>query len=1665
MFTFIKNLVGDGTERAVKQIDPIVKRINSLAATFEALSSEQLAAKTDDFRRRFQEQTTDKLRQLEDVYNEQNLRDPVVEKEYQQRRRVVEDAALDVILPEAFAAVREASRRTIGMYHYDVQLTGGIVLHQGKIAEMKTGEGKTLVATLPMYLNALAGHGVHLITVNDYLARRDAGWMGPIYHLLGLSVGFIAHDYSALFDPEYVDPTVSLDDERLVHWRPCSRREAYAADITYGTNNEFGFDYLRDNGVQSFEQMVQRGHHYAIVDEVDNILIDEARTPLIISGPARESSTQYARFAALVDKLKAGKVTPDEVKNGATPDGDVLLDPKTRSVVLTDTGLAKIEGQLEELGVGESVYDPQHSDLTHYLENALKAKFIFHRDKDYIVTQEHEVIIVDEFTGRLMPGRRWSDGLHQSVEAKEGVAVRREQVTYATITFQNYFRMYSKLAGMTGTAATEREEFGKIYNLDVIVIPPNKKIARTDLTDQIFRSEDAKFQAVATEIQECIDRSQPVLVGTTSVKTSEKLSRLLKEKGIKHQVLNAKQHQAEARVVAQAARPGVVTIATNMAGRGTDILLGGNVEALAAQYLDEQGLSRSQVVELAQNLFGDQKTKVSRQKLIERSNGKLDDAMIDELTAGLNQIADEYERIVEIIDVQDKGRPQQYLIDRTLSDVPADYYRQKFELVRAVLDEDLPRARALVAEVDALKEEQIVEIRRLFKDYRAYRRNRARDRRPTFLANKLFDQIYTTRARLVQLMLRGEEAKARQLARDTLGLNEAYVDGLQAILRECAEDRQRVKQAGGLHIIGTERHEARRIDNQLRGRAGRQGDAGSSRFYLSLEDELMHRFGRMDTINNVMGRLGLEDNMPIEARVINRSIESAQTRVEGYNFDARKHTVEYDDVMNKQRETIYARRRRIMQEAEEQQRIDELLNRYLDADAYRTWARDEIRAAVALVDEQVLVGLDDLLPDADTLTILRAAKDSALVDSLIAQQVAQNRPLELLIRELNEFLELPADAEQQLRGADRPTAQRYIAELRRAQPAASAADDRRIEGLLTRYLDDYARQLREAVRQVAAMVREDAQGSLTRLMPDVDLIEALEIAADDRRLDMAITQQIERQQPVMLLSQDLRDFMDVSAEDEQQLRDILHLPNDLPQHVRALLDAPADVRQSLEQHVDLPSDLEQQIRESLDSPGEVERLMQRDRRAKAEDYVNELWRAQNPGNVEDRIKEAFENELSSLVSRYMDGYEDWMHEQIREVIEDATNPATDDLNLPLVQRRLSTLLPALAQDDPVELGTLSSDQLQRRIEGYIARNRESGYNIDLLVREVSSRIGVVTGAPDMQHWLTVNSAMREQLRVRYLTMYGTRIDELTLRLTEAEQDRVREEAIEYVSQQLHPLFVSSARLTLRDLQQIHLAILQNGLEIFRAVLNQLDAEALEDTLKELLNCEFDRARREIGVRQMGIYQRSLMLQTIDLEWQQYLTAMDDLRQGIGLQAIGQRDPLIQYQTEGYRMFSELLDNIDQTMVQSFFHRLHDHKRIVQQYEEEAARREQASRLGFEIISGGTTNSATGRTLRRELPKVGRNDLCPCGSGKKYKYCHGSSAEALPARGREKDSPADGAANGAEKPNGASAAAVGEARPAAKGRTPPPANGQGGRGRNAPPTPQRGKQSSQKSKHK
>ena len=902
----LKAIAGDPNGREVARLRPIVEEINALEDELRALSDAQLQELTRGFQERLRQATSEGQARLNELQSELD-REPDDDERRRLRQEIKDLRAeldkdirhiLDEILPRAFAAVREAARRSIGQSHYDEQLMAGMVLHQGKVAEQKTGEGKTLTASLPLYLNALAGKGVHLVTPNDYLSRVGGGWMGPIYHRVGLSVGVISHDFAGLYDPDYVDPEEHGGDSRLVHWRPCERREAYRADITYGTNNEFGFDYLRDNMVVSTQNCVQRELYYAIVDEVDNILIDEARTPLIISGEAEEPTSNYQRFAALVRNLR------EEV--------DYTVEVKERIVTLAEAGIEKVE---RALGI-DNLYSPEHFELTPYLENALKAKVLFQKDRDYVVS-DGQVIIVDEFTGRLMYGRRYSEGLHQAIEAKENVRIQRESLTVATITFQNYFRMYQRLAGMTGTAATEKEELYSIYGLDVVVLPTHKPMIREDAPDVVYKTAEAKFLAVVEEIEALHERGQPVLVGTAAVETSEMLSGMLRKRHIEHNVLNAKLHEREAFVIAQAGRPGTVTIATNMAGRGVDILLGGNPDGLTAHLLERRfyDSARSFVrAVLANDLQG-------ARQLAQRISG-LTDTSIHEVHT-LKEEYDSYHRLGE----EGSERPR-FIVKKLLDEgqIVPDQAHVARELVRAILEENWSRVldltsdgrhlppelaaevQRLRAEGRGLSEELVGDVKRLRADYEV------EGGEVEFIAHRLFAHYYNTMMALIRHVLSGDLERARELTRAHPELSEGLIAEIQAIQEDWRGDHQRVVELGGLHIIGTERHEARRIDNQLRGRAGRQGDPGSSRFYVSLEDELMKRFGG-PAVAGIMGRLGVDENIPIEHPMISKAIESAQVRVEGYNFDLRKHILEYDDVVNQQRQVIYDQRRLVLSEA------------------------------------------------------------------------------------------------------------------------------------------------------------------------------------------------------------------------------------------------------------------------------------------------------------------------------------------------------------------------------------------------------------------------------------------------------------------------------------------------------------------------------------------------------------------------------------------------------------------------------------------------------------------------------------------------------------------------------------------------------------------------------
>ena len=807
----LKKLFGTSSEKELRAIKPIVDKIEALDGEYSKLTDEQLKAKTPEF-----------------------------------KQRIANGESLDDILPEAFAACREAAWRVLGMKPYRVQLIGGIILHQGRIAEMKTGEGKTLVATLPAYLNALAGEGVHIVTVNDYLAKRDSEWMGKVYRFLGLTVGLVIHDI-----------------------QPKDRKASYAADITYGTNNEFGFDYLRDNMAIYATEMVQRGHAFAIVDEVDSILIDEARTPLIISGQGDKSTQLYTVVDAFVAKLKGQRVASVDTKEEEDPDldADYVVDEKARTVTLTARGIAKAEQQFQVANLA----DPENTTLSHHINQAIRARGLMRRDIDYVV-KDGEVIIVDEFTGRLMYGRRYSEGLHQAIEAKEGVTVARESKTLATITFQNYFRLYGKLSGMTGTAMTEEEEFGTIYSLDIVEIPTNKPVQRVDHPDVVYKTEAGKFRAIVNQIEECHKKGQPVLVGTISIEKSEELSAMLKKRGIKHNVLNAKFHEKEAEIVAQAGKLGAVTVATNMAGRGTDIMLGGNAEYLAKAELRKAGLS-------------------------------------DELIAESTGYAD-------------------------------------------------------------TDNEEILNARKMF-----------------------------------------AEAEAK------------YKDEIKA-------EADQVRAAGGLFILGTERHESRRIDNQLRGRAGRQGDPGESRFYLSLEDDIMRLFGS-ERVMGMMEKLGVDEDTPIDAKILSNAIENAQKQVESRNFQTRKTVLEYDDVMNTQRKVIYEQRRKVLDGENLKESVQAMLStvistevqahmgelKHMDAENWREVCA-QFRGLFLRPDEFKFTDEELQQYDAQALTDLlqeRASDIYARKEAELGEPLMRELERVMMLRAVDEYWMDNIDAMQELR--------------------------------------------------------------------------------------------------------------------------------------------------------------------------------------------------------------------------------------------------------------------------------------------------------------------------------------------------------------------------------------------------------------------------------------------------------------------------------------------------------------------------------------------------------------------------------------------------------------------------------------------------------------------------
>ncbi len=1240
------------------------------------------------------------------------------------KERVAAGADLDDILPEAFALVREASRRAIGLRHYDVQIMGGILLHQGEVVEMRTGEGKTLVATLPLYLNALSGKGVHLVTVNEYLARRDGGWMGKIFNLLGMSVGVIGPlGFSALFDPEYVNPGAELEDERLVHWRPSTRRQAYEADITYGISSEFGFDYLRDNMAVRKDQLVQRDLHYAIIDEVDNILIDEARTPLIISGPAARSGKDYIRFAEYVRRLRAN--TADEEEE---PNGHYDIDEKSRSISLTEMGIAEIEKRIEEIDAeaGDNLYDPRFYHLTYYLDNALRAQYLFKRDVDYVV-QGDEVVIVDDFTGRLMPGRRYSDGLHEAIEAKEGVNVKRETVTVATITLQNYFRLYDKLAGMTGTALTDAEEFDKIYELGVTPLPTNVEYIidtgqmgletrrekvdgaeatvyvkpggepvyykRLDFADQVYGTLNAKDQAILNEIKAVHTTGRPVLVGTTSVEHSEVIANYLRREGIPHNVLNAKIHQSEALIVAQAGRKGAVTISTNMAGRGTDILLGGNAEGLAAEVLENEMFDRPLLVQLALKL---QTEGEETARDTARKSNKLTEDLVDALLETKERFA---AAMTDIDQVQIVGH-----LARVLQEPYGIDYNDLLEVLRRVRGGQLAEARVYVESLD--KDVVLVDdIMRRWSELVRYQNIQGDEKQLSqFLAEQTFEHHYNARAALIRAVLGDRPDEAQHLVDTIPGLGPQHIARIQELRDQARRDKEEIWRLGGLHVVGSERHESRRIDNQLRGRAARQGDPGSSRFFLSLEDDLMKRFGG-ERLKGFMTRTNIPDDMPIESGLLDKIIESSQERIEGYNFDMRKNVVEYDDVMNKQRQAIYNERR------------------------------------------EILMG------------------------------------------------------------------------------------------------------------------------------EDVDL--------------------------------------------------------------------------------------------------------------------------------DGKVDAAFDQAIDELIDHYVNGYTDFIRGEVERVVQDFTTDATNTVNIPAVLRRVGSLLPLLSDLDREELERMPPDRLTTRLVSLAHEQERQGTNLLQLLQAMGRFLPLVPPVPNLGALASHKSGQvqtRERIRIDYIAQVQSLFNEFLADYADkAGRDAIWSEAEADINQAFTRFSLDGLSIKNMTERQAHFRESVDTVlrDLLLQSLSALDADELAAALEGYIDKQQEKWRAYIGADEYRNYERLLLLQAIDREWRDYLTAMDDLRREIGLQAFGQRDPKIEYKKRSFEMFGDMRRNIDRDIADRFFREISGHQAFVQQQQQEVAYKIQSQDAGYQTVK---RDKGKGTELRKDTPDVGRNDLCPCGSGKKYKNCHGRPGMATATAG-------------------------------------------------------------------
>ncbi len=1283
----ISKIVGDPNQKIIDDLKPLVEEVEALEPQLQAMSDDQLRAMTADL-----------------------------------RERARDGESLDDLMIEAYALVREASVRTTGLRHYDVQIMGGILLHRGDVVEMRTGEGKTLVATLPLFLNALSDEGVHLVTVNEYLARRDGGWMGKIFSFLGLTVGCIGpQQFSALYESDYVNPGAELEDERLVHWQPSNRKQAYEADITYGISSEFGFDYLRDNMATSADRLVQRELHFAIIDEVDNVLIDEARTPLIISGPAPRSGTEYKRFSGIVRRLRKNSADEDD-----DPNGHYDIDEKSRTISLTDMGIAEIERRIEEIDeqAGDSLYDPRFYELTYYLDNALRAEYLFKNNVHYVI-KDGEIVIVDDFTGRLMPGRRYSDGLHEAIEAKEGVSIKRETITVATITLQNYFRLYEKLAGMTGTAMTDAEEFDEIYTLGVTPLPTNvqyivdtgsmglitekEKIEGTEATrylspdseepvyfkridfkDQIYGTDEAKDQAILSEIKRVNESGRPILVGTTSVEHSESIHRTLQREKIAHNVLNAKIHQSEALVVAQAGQKGAVTISTNMAGRGTDILLGGNPEGLAAEMVSDTLFDQRLLTQLAQILMADGQDAAND---FTRRNKKLSADLVDWLAKHNDEIQD------ALPEVERLGIAR--YVTRTLYQSYDLDYSDAEKIVLMIQTNDLQRARERVSDLgrDVAFIDHVLREFETLGSYAAALKNRQYSPEQKaevlskVLGQLLFEQHYNARAALIRAVLGQEPVEASAVAEKTPGLGEDLIRDIEKLRNDAEADRAEIWQLGGLHVIGSERHESRRIDNQLRGRAARQGDPGSSRFFLSLEDDLMRRFGG-ERLKGFMSRTSIPDDMPIENSMLDKIIENSQERIEGYNFDIRKNVVEYDDVMSKQREAIYGQRRAI------------------------------------------------LLGEADDL-------------------------------------------------------------------------------------------------------------------------------------------------------------------DEQ-------------------------------------------------------------------------------------ISDAFELAIEDLVSHYVINYIGYVRGEIDRIIAEFSTDATDVVNVTGILRNLRGLLPDVVKLDRQELEEMSTDAIAERLMIIAYENEERGDNLYQLLQAMGRFLPILPTIPNLSVLARQRSGQvqtRDKWRIEYVDHVADLFNNfLAEQLEDEEREKIWGKAEEEISQAFNQFRTEglTTKSAVPRQEKFHRQVQLALRDLLMDSLSALDGEQLITALNDYAARQQEKWRERIGDEEFQNFQRTLLLSAIDNEWRDYLTAMDDLRREIGLAALGQRDPKVEYKRRSFEMFKNMRENIDKAVADRFFRQIANHIAFVEKQQAEVAYKLQAQSAGYEVVSHGKGKKG----VRRAAAKIGRNDPCPCGSGKKYKHCHG-----------------------------------------------------------------------------